>query len=156
MASLFPWAGIIQRAPLARIRRVELADRSSRECDDVDAIYLAVGSSCTISGLIVGVVEPGLGQSAFRSPDFRIHGVIIHHVFAAVQRHFDMHHRMTFLPLTIGHTIRETQGVARTGGPDVTEEALLVLANRCSCTQIRTSLESTAPTRTEAARQQDV
>ena len=98
------------------------------EADGTDAIYLAVGSSCTISGLIVGVaLSRRLGQEAFRSPNFRIHGVIIHHIFAAAQRHLHMHQRLTFLPLTIGHTVREAcSALHAVGGPDVTEEALHV------------------------------
>ena len=88
------------------------------EADGTDAIYLAVGSSCTISGLIVGVaLSRRLGQEAFRSPNFRIHGVIIHHIFAAAQRHLHMHQRLTFLPLTIATPSGGMLRAARGGRP---------------------------------------
>ena len=43
---------------------------------DVDAIVLAVGSSCTLSGLVIGVaLARALGLRAFQSPTFKIIGV---------------------------------------------------------------------------------
>ena len=59
---------------------LELAEQIERGEYDPPAIYLAVGSSCTISGLIIGVaLARRLNMKAFRSPRFRIHGIPIHH-----------------------------------------------------------------------------
>ena len=106
---------------------LELAEQiEAGEAGEVDAIYLACGSSCTISGLIVGVaLGRSLGLKAFRAPSFAIHGVIIHHVFARVERAVSLHRSAPFMPLTIAHTVREACAtLAALGGPDVTDEAL--------------------------------
>ena len=60
---------------------LEFAEQiESGVCDDPPAIYLAVGSNCTISGLLIGVaLARRLNMKAFRNPRFRIHGVPIHH-----------------------------------------------------------------------------
>ena len=51
-----------------------------------------VGSSCTISGLVVGVaLSRRLGLAAFRSDSFTIVGVIVHHLFAAAERGVGLH-----------------------------------------------------------------
>lgn len=91
---------------------LELAEQIvNGDCDDPDAIYIAVGSSCTISGLVIGVVVARrLGLSAFQSKSFRIVGIPIHHVFAAAQRYANIHRSWLFswLPMTIQHTVRST------------------------------------------------
>ena len=81
----------------------------SGEIDDLDAIVLAVGSSCTISGqssreflylaidwdtfwfctigLIIGIaLAKERGLQAFMRPNFKIVGVPIHHAMAFAQR----------------------------------------------------------------------
>ena len=52
---------------------LELADQiESGEVDDIDAIVLPVGSSCTISGLVIGVaLARRLGLRGFNRPGFR-------------------------------------------------------------------------------------
>ena len=58
---------------------LELAEQIDRgEAEAVDGIYLAVGSSCTISGLAIGIaLSRHLGLTAFDSPGFTLNGVII-------------------------------------------------------------------------------
>ena len=92
-----------------------------------------VGSSCTISGLVVGVaLSRRLGLGAFRSDDFTIVGVIVHHLFAAAERSVGLHTApwAAAVPLTTGHSVRAACAeLAALGGPDVTAEALDVLAH---------------------------
>ena len=97
--------------------------------DAIDDIYLAVGSSCTISGLVVGIaLSRHLGLRAYDSPTFALHGVIIHHLFAGLERRLPMHRRFTVMPLTIGHTVRAAcAALASVGGPDVTDVALEIV-----------------------------
>jgi len=109
---------------------LELADQIElSEADGIDAIYVAVGSSCTISGLIVGVaLSIRLGQTAFLSQRFSINGIIVHHLLAAAQRRLGLHERFPFMPLTISHTVREACAAMHAlGGPDVTDDALRIL-----------------------------
>ena len=90
---------------------LELAEQIERGEYDPPAIYLAVGSSCTISGLIIGVaLARRLNMKAFRSPRFRIHGIPIHHALAALQRSVNFLKSKVFgwLPLTTRHTIIST------------------------------------------------
>jgi hypothetical protein len=67
---------------------LELAEQIARgEIPDVDGLYVAVGSSCTVSGLIMGVaLARQRGLKAFRKDGFRIHACHIHHAFAALHR----------------------------------------------------------------------
>ena len=109
---------------------LEYAEQMEKgETARVDALYLAVGSSCTISGLIIGVaLSRQLGLDAFASPRFRIHGIITHHVLASAERQLGIHRRLSFMPGTIGHTVREGCAALRAlGGPDVTADALATL-----------------------------
>lgn len=109
---------------------LELAEQiESGDAADPDRIYVAMGSSCTVSGLIIGcALSRRLGLRAFESPRFRVCGVIIHHHGAAIQRRFDFHRRWKSFPCSIGQTIRATCAeLARLGGPDVTAEALELL-----------------------------
>ncbi|KAL1519735.1 hypothetical protein AB1Y20_023243 [Prymnesium parvum] len=101
------------------------------EAPDPDRIYLAIGSSCTVSGLIIGVaLSRHLGLKAFASGEFKICGVIIHHLLAGLQRNFDFHRKWQDTPLSIAQTIRATCGtMASLGAPDLTEKALKVLAD---------------------------
>lgn len=111
---------------------IELAEQIERgEAEDPDDIYLAVGSSCTISGLIIGIaLSRHLGLRAFASPSFTLHGIIIHHLLAAAQRHTKLHTRASWMPLTIGHSIRCTCAQLQAlGGPDLEAAALKILEN---------------------------
>jgi len=67
---------------------LELAEQiEDGEVPDVEGIYVAVGSSCTVSGLIVGVaLSRHLGLAAFSSPSFAIRLVPIHDVFSLLNR----------------------------------------------------------------------
>ena len=66
---------------------LELAEQIEKgEMPDPTAIYLPYGSGCTTTGLTIGVaLARHLGMDAFKSPDFKIVGVIVHHAFAAGQ-----------------------------------------------------------------------
>lgn len=67
---------------------LELAEQIARkEVPDVDEIYLPMGSSCTTTGLILGVcLSRYLKLDAFKSPHFKIVSVMIHHGFATLNR----------------------------------------------------------------------
>jgi len=107
---------------------LELAEQIAEgDAAAVDAIYLAVGSSCTISGLVVGVVlSRHLGLAAYQNPSFKIHGVLVHPLFALAQRTINLHSSAPFLPLTISHTVREAcKALTSLGGPDLERDALL-------------------------------
>ncbi len=112
---------------------LELAEQIERgDCPDIDRLYVAMGSSCTVSGIILGVtLARHLRMKAFRSPTFRIVGVPIHHVFIKLQARFDFHRNWSFLPLTVAHTLRVScRALVEIGGPDLQEEALALLADR--------------------------
>mmetsp|Transcript_28673 Transcript_28673/g.77178 ORF Transcript_28673/g.77178 Transcript_28673/m.77178 type:complete len:309 (-) Transcript_28673:791-1717(-) len=69
-------------ATLELAEQIDLGDAEA-----VDGIYLAVGSSCTISGLAVGVaLSRHLGLTAFDSPGFTLNGVIIRASYVCVVR----------------------------------------------------------------------
>jgi len=111
---------------------LELAEQiEAGEAPDPDSIYLAVGSSCTISGLVLGVaLSRALGRRAFTSRRFRIVGVIIHHAVAAAQRRLGFSTGAAFrhFPLTLQHSVRTAAAaLAQLGGPDVLESALRML-----------------------------
>ena len=111
---------------------LELAEQiAAGESPDPDRIYLAVGSSCTISGLVVGVaLSRHLGLRAYSSPGFRIVGVPIHHALAALQRAsgFSTAAWAASVPLTVQHSVRTAcEALTSLGGPDVLEEALRIV-----------------------------
>ncbi|KAJ1456500.1 hypothetical protein M885DRAFT_587109 [Pelagophyceae sp. CCMP2097] len=114
---------------------LELAEQISKgEADDPDGIYVAVGSSCTVSGLIVGVaLARHLGLRAFQSPKFKIHGVLVHPLFAAAQRTCGLHTApwASFVPLTVSHTVRNACAeLSALGGPNVLPLALEIMASQ--------------------------
>ncbi len=113
---------------------LELAEQiQAGEIPDCDGIYVAVGSSCTISGLVLGVaLARKLGLGAFRKEGFRLHLVPIHHVFALLSRTTGLYTSgySRYIPLTVRHSIHSTCLTLRQlGGPDVLREALSVLDN---------------------------
>lgn len=100
---------------------LELAEQIERgEVDDPEAIYLPVGSTCTITGLILGIcLARELGLRAFASPRLKLHGLLIHPGAAALQKRFGFL-KSSILPLTIGLGLRDTSSIiSRCGGPDV-------------------------------------
>eukprot|EP00947_MAST-08B_sp_MAST-8B-sp1_P001538 g1538.t1 len=133
-------AGVLGQAGGA----LELAEQIVRgdlpaEEEDVDAIYLPVGSACTISGLVIGVAlaRDILKLPAFRSPSFEIVGVPIHHGFAALQRLTGLSTASwgRIMPLTVQHSVRATCAeIERLGGPG---PELLDAALRIVKTQVR-------------------
>lgn len=113
---------------------LELAEQIGRgELPDVDGIYVAVGSSCTISGLVIGVaLARKLGLPAFKSPDFKLHAVPIHHAFSALHRFTGVYTARwgAHVPVTTRHSILRTcAALKQIGGPDVVADALELLDN---------------------------
>ena len=111
---------------------LELALQIERgEAKDMDAIYVPVGSSCTISGLIVGcAIAEHLGLGAFRRRNFEIVGVIIHHALAAAQRFTGVHTSSVgaYLPMTCRRSVQEVCRLIKdAGGPDVLKKALRIM-----------------------------
>mmetsp|Transcript_7317 Transcript_7317/g.11132 ORF Transcript_7317/g.11132 Transcript_7317/m.11132 type:complete len:536 (+) Transcript_7317:151-1758(+) len=90
---------------------LELAEQIREEkCpSDIERIYVPVGSSCTISGLIVGAV---LVRECFPDttfPDkFKIVGCNVHPHLALLDRWIGFHTNSlwNFLPLTISHSVK--------------------------------------------------
>ena len=90
---------------------LELAGQISRgDTADIDAIYLPIGSSCTISGLVLGLsLCRHLSLNAFKNPEFYIHGTIIHAGFAAIHRKIGFQKNTTwakYMPLSICHSVK--------------------------------------------------
>ena len=121
-------AGVLGNASAA----LELAEQIEKgECEDPDLIILPVGSSCTISGIALGVaLARHVGLKAFQKPGFRIRGVAIHHSLAKLRRIAQKLgiDRWTPLPAlfpnTITNALVRTCGALRTlGGPDISLEA---------------------------------
>jgi hypothetical protein len=96
--------------------------------EDPDAIYLPVGSSCTITGLILGVcLSRKFRKKAFRSPRFKIVGVIIHHGLVKLQKLTGLYQKgaSKYLPVSPWYGILATAAKLRSlGGPDVEKKAL--------------------------------
>jgi len=108
---------------------LELAEQiEAGECPDPVRIYVPVGSSCTISGLIVGtVLARHLGLNALSSQDFTIVGCNVHDGLALADRMMGLHTNPFFggMPLTITHTVREAcKALREVSGPDVEQAAL--------------------------------
>lgn len=104
---------------------LELAEQIQRdEVPDPEAIYLAVGSSCTLTGLLMGVViarsVPQLNK-AFRHKSFKIHAMPIHHVFAKLHNDFGFFKSWAsrFVTLTPLYGINQVSTfIKANGGPD--------------------------------------
>ena len=99
----------------------------------VEGIYLAVGSSCTITGLILGIAlarKVGLGD-AF-GPGFKLHLVPIEDTLAMLHRWTGLYNTAyfaRFVPITVRHSIHSTCRVLKNdlGGPDLLKDALAIL-----------------------------
>lgn len=109
---------------------LELADQIDKgEAIEPDNIFLPIGSTCTVSGMIVGTIHiinkiftiVGLAiarkfGSGFKKPlsDFSLHGIHIHHKFAKVP---------FLVKLQVSMLVRDTaRTIKNLGGPDVTED----------------------------------
>jgi hypothetical protein len=111
---------------------LELAEQIERgEVDDPEAIYLPVGSTCTITGLTLGIcLARELGLRAFASPRLKVHGLLIHPGAAMLQKRFGFL-TSSILPLTIGLGLRDTSSIiARCGGPDALAASREFLRNQ--------------------------
>ena len=84
---------------------LELAEQiDSDEAPDPKRIYLPVGSACTISGLVMGIVlSRHLGLNAFKHEQFRLVGTIVEHKLAFLERTVNFHRNLVaqHVPLTI-------------------------------------------------------
>jgi 1-aminocyclopropane-1-carboxylate deaminase/D-cysteine desulfhydrase-like pyridoxal-dependent ACC family enzyme len=103
---------------------LELAEQIERgDSPDIDRIYLPIGSSCTVSGLILGtVLARHLRMQAFTNPNLKIVGCNVHDGFAMLDRKINMHINpmFQFLPLTITHTVLGAcTALKKLGGPDL-------------------------------------
>ena len=119
-------AGVIGQMGAA----LELSEQIIKgDMPDPHKIYLPVGSSCTISGLILGItLSRQLGMDAFHK--IQICGVPIHHAAAFAQRHMNFYTSAwaTSIPLTIRHTIQVTcKELMHLGGPDLLADALKMM-----------------------------
>ena len=113
---------------------LELAEQIQREeMPDPDGIFLAIGSSCTITGIIMGIALTRiLNVPVFRKEQFKIHGMVIHHAIATLSRVTGMYHAhwSRHIPLSIRHSIISTSNeLVKLGGPDLKEEAFKILNN---------------------------
>lgn len=116
---------------------LELAEQiEDGDSPDPSRIYLPIGSSCTISGLIVGaVLARHLGLKAFSHDDFTIVGCNVHERFSRLDRLFGFHTNPLFgaVPLTISHSVQSTCIALRDlGGPDIKSDALEFIKTRVS------------------------
>ena len=113
---------------------LELVEQIQRdEVPDPDGIFLAIGSSCTITGIIMGIaLVRTLNIPVLNKEKFQINGIIIHHGIAAANRMTGLYHKnwSRHIPLTIRHSITSTSNeLIKLGGPDLKEEAFKILAN---------------------------
>mmetsp|Transcript_22440 Transcript_22440/g.33209 ORF Transcript_22440/g.33209 Transcript_22440/m.33209 type:complete len:788 (-) Transcript_22440:422-2785(-) len=114
---------------------LELAEQiEAGEIPDCDGIYVAVGSSCTISGLIMGVaLARKLGMAAYQQKGFALHMVPIHDIFALLNRAVGIYQGWgsgisRYIPLTVSHSLHSAcHELVQLGGPNVLEEALAIL-----------------------------
>jgi 1-aminocyclopropane-1-carboxylate deaminase/D-cysteine desulfhydrase-like pyridoxal-dependent ACC family enzyme len=108
---------------------LELAEQiSAGESPDPRRIYLPVGSSCTISGLIIGtVLARRIGIPALSHPDFKIVGCSVHDGGAKLEGIFGFYTnpRLDFLPLTVTHSVKAAcAAMVELGGPNLEADAL--------------------------------
>jgi len=109
---------------------LELAEQIlAGESPDPSRIYVPVGSGCTVSGLIVGVVlVRHLGMTkALSDPSFKIVGCNVHPQISFMDRalNFHVNPAFRFMPLTIVYTVTAACRALKTlGGPDIESEAM--------------------------------
>ncbi|EQC28964.1 hypothetical protein SDRG_13301 [Saprolegnia diclina VS20] len=109
---------------------LELAEQiQAGDAPDVDELYVAVGSSCTLTGLVLGVVlARHLGLRAFERANFKIVAVPIHHGSAKLSRSLSLYTAAwaAFVPLTPRFGIRSTAAFLVKNGVSVDLEPLAV------------------------------
>ena len=115
---------------------LELAEQIQRqEVPDPNGIFLPIGSSCTITGLIIGVALcRHLDLPVFQSKAFTIHGIPIHHVIASASRSLNFFKASwsQYVPLSIRHSIVKTcEQIQIAGGPDLKSLAINILDKHC-------------------------
>lgn len=114
---------------------LELAEQIlNNEMPNPKRIYLPIGSSCTISGLILGValVQQLHPNHPYLFKDLEIVGCVIHHGLAAGQRLMNVSTVWwaKYIPLTIRHTIHATAAeLVQLGGPDLLQDSLTLIDN---------------------------
>jgi len=132
---------------------MELAQQiENGEVPDPDAIAVAVGSMCTVTGLVLGVaLARELSIPAFRKPGFRIHAQPVNPVVTMGLRLFRFHTSFT-LPFSVGRGVKEI-AAARTacGGPDIFDAAVRVIEEELVIPLIQQSSGSMARTRVRHA-----
>eukprot|EP00944_MAST-04C_sp_MAST-4C-sp1_P007978 g7978.t1 len=116
---------------------LELAEQIQRqEVPDPDGIFLPIGSSCTITGLIIGVALcRHLDLPVFQAKAFTIHGIPIHHVIASISRSMNFYKApwSQYIPLSIRHSIVKTcEQIQIAGGPDLKSLAINILDKHCT------------------------
>ena len=116
---------------------LELAEQIQRqEVPDPNGIFLPIGSSCTITGLIIGVALcRHLDLPVFQSKDFTIHGIPIHHTIATASRSLNFFKASwsQYVPLSIRHSIGKTcEQIQIAGGPDLKPLAINILDKHCT------------------------
>lgn len=112
---------------------LELAEQVlNNEVPDPDHIFLAVGSSCTITGLIIGAaLTEHLNLPVFKK--VKIHGVPIHDgiVKANKKINFSRSTWSSYFPLSIRHSISSTcRSLSGIGGPSLEAQALEIFEKR--------------------------
>ena len=129
--ALFPPGGNSTAGVLGQVSgMLELADQiAAGECEDPDAVFVPIGSSCTVSGLVAGAaIARVLGIKAFQKPGFKVVGVTVHHAFALLSRATSFHLSQPFglaMPLTLGFTVRDVCRCLRELGAGDFEQACL-------------------------------
>ncbi|OQR86486.1 hypothetical protein ACHHYP_10481 [Achlya hypogyna] len=109
---------------------LELAEQiQAGDMPDVDEIYVPVGSGCTLTGLVLGIVlARHLGLHAFRRPGLKVVAVPIHPASASLSRRlaFYVSPWSSFVPLTPRFGFGRVAAFLRRRGLDVDLEPLAV------------------------------
>ena len=108
---------------------LELAEQVlSGEVSDPNHIFLAVGSSCTITGLIIGTaLAKHLNLPVFEN--LTIHGVPIHDGIVKANKNINFSRSTwsSYFPMSIRHSIRSTcSTLVELGGPDLDAKAMYI------------------------------
>ncbi|KAF0697903.1 Aste57867_11435 [Aphanomyces stellatus] len=128
---VFPMGGHNLLGILGQVGGVlELAEQIRRgDMPDVDVLYVAAGSACTLTGLVLGVcLCRHLGLPAFRSPTFEIAAVPIQPEIARLERRLGVFNAAwtAFVPLTPRYGFRRVARFLMQTGLDVNLEPLAV------------------------------
>ena len=114
---------------------IELAEqiKAGEAPQDLQRIYVPVGSACTVSGLILGVVfvQEYLKWNVLKN--VQIVGCVVHEKIARLDRIFNFHLNplLGFMPLTITHSvITACRMLKQLGGPDLEDDCRKFLRTR--------------------------